>query len=455
MAGHSLIHCWSHTPRGGHVMASIALILAASAEALGQSQTTSQSDAAASTQPTQMFDDEADFPMPARDRYMEIQRALGDIHGHSEEEKAERTRLIEERSEAEEAMRAEVKRLNELIFGQRQEELRKRAPAAVTQGRALGFGVLNYPRVDGSTSAHPLGVLLACRLLGANYEWTNLGPSAGPLAPYPGLFVLRGSYTPSSYFVQYAIQARTEPPSAARRGRIINELIVVHNGTHVAYENVIKGNADFALTARRPSESELKLAAERDVTLDAQPVALDAFVFIVNRDNPVRSLSTEQLINIFTHDITNWSAVGGDDKPITTFRRNRDSGSEELFRDVFLKGRRLDDIEAATRRELIASGMMGPYHQLTENERGIGYSVYYYEHFMSASPYTRTLAVAGVRPTSDTIRSGEYPYVTKVYAVIRKDTPTDAPARRLRDWLLSPEGQAVVEESGYVPLPAE
>ena len=61
-------------------------------------------------------------------------------------------------------------------------------------------------------------------------------------------------------------------------------------------------------------------------------------------------------------------------------------------------------------------------------------------------------AVNGIAPSDDTIRNRTYPYVTDVYAVVRNNTPADSPAVRLRDWLLTPEGQAVVKESGYVPL---
>jgi phosphate transport system substrate-binding protein len=73
---------------------------------------------------------------------------------------------------------------------------------------------------------------------------------------------------------------------------------------------------------------------------------------------------------------------------------------------------------------------------------------------MSGSPRTRTIAVDGVEPTYETIRQRKYPYTTEVFVVTRKGiVPTD-PAARLRNWLLSPEGQSVVRESGYVPLAA-
>jgi phosphate transport system substrate-binding protein len=64
----------------------------------------------------------------------------------------------------------------------------------------------------------------------------------------------------------------------------------------------------------------------------------------------------------------------------------------------------------------------------------------------------RALAVEGVLPTSDTIGSCRYPFVTEVYVVVLGDLSSKLPAHRLRDWLLGPTGQAVVAESGYVPI---
>ena len=104
---------------------------------------------------------------------------------------------------------------------------------------------------------------------------------------------------------------------------------------------------------------------------------------------------------------------------------------------------------------LTGLSMTAPFNHLYDDENGIAYSVYYYEHFMAISPHTRTIAVDGIMPTYETIRTQQYPYFTEVYAVIRKDLSRDSKIYKLREWLLSPEGQAVVKESGYVPLGIE
>jgi ABC-type phosphate transport system substrate-binding protein len=95
--------------------------------------------------------------------------------------------------------------------------------------------------------------------------------------------------------------------------------------------------------------------------------------------------------------------------------------------------------------------MSGVYLELSSDKVGLGYSVYYYERFMARSPRTRVISVDGIEPTFETIRDRKYPYTCDVLVVTRKGLDETAPARRLRDWLRSPEGQAVVRESGYVP----
>jgi phosphate transport system substrate-binding protein len=102
-------------------------------------------------------------------------------------------------------------------------------------------------------------------------------------------------------------------------------------------------------------------------------------------------------------------------------------------------------------KQLVGRLMSTPYLQITSDELGIGYSVYYYEHFMSGSPRTRMIAVDGIEPNPETIGGRKYPYVSEVFVVTRNGLPSDSPAAKLGAWLLSPEGQLVVRASGYVP----
>ena len=103
--------------------------------------------------------------------------------------------------------------------------------------------------------------------------------------------------------------------------------------------------------------------------------------------------------------------------------------------------------------KMVAHSMMGPYNRLPREDNGIGFTFYYYHKFMSGLPGTKLCAVNGVLPSTETVRSGQYPLVTEVYLVHREGlSPDNSPAGRLVGWLLSEEGQVVVAQSGYVPL---
>jgi ABC-type phosphate transport system substrate-binding protein len=351
------------------------------------------------------------------------------------------------------------------LYTARHQELSTRAPAATPAARQLGFDVLSYPRIDGSTSAHPLAVLIACHCLDAPYEWSERRP-AGSFYEYGGIRggvvdgggpLVDGFREPEFYLLEYTLQARTTGPGLApdRLAVIINRLLTTNAATHEAYVNLIEGRSDVGLLARPPSPDELKLAIEKNVALDAVACALDAFVFLVHEENPVTNLTSAQIRDIYTGGIKGWQEVGGREDTITAYQREANSGSQELMRDRVMKDLRFAAPEKGRRaRQLILQGMGGPYLALQRDKNGLAYSVYYYEHFMAGSSYTRLLAVDGVEPNFETIRTRKYPYTAPVLAVTRGDLDPAAPAARWRAWLLSAEGQAVVRESGYVPVAA-
>jgi phosphate transport system substrate-binding protein len=223
---------------------------------------------------------------------------------------------------------------------------------------------------------------------------------------------------------------------------------VVHQGTHGAYVNLIENRADLILVARLPSADELELAEDLGVELDIDAVALDAFVFLFNRHNPVSGLTVEEIQDIYTGKITQWDQVGGGDAEIHAYQRDDNSGSQELMETLVMK-----DLEMMAPGEpMVLMGMMGPINRLSEDRDGIGYSVYFFEEFMAPNEEIKLVKVDGILPSYDSIAARKYPFTTEVYAVVRKDLADSSGAFQLRDWLLSPEGQKVVVKSGYVPI---
>lgn len=285
----------------------------------------------------------------------------------------------------------------------------------------LGLTIYNYPRTDSSTSAYPLNYIIACNILNATYMW--------------------GSY-----------YGHTKDLLIASNDTNISSFIrnIKYSGTHNAYVNLIDGNVDLVLEARLPSSDELLYAKNNSVTLIAKPIALDAFVFISNVANPVNSLTIQQIQDIYTGIITNWSQVGVKPINITAYQREKNSGSQELMETLVMK-----DLQMANTPELIEYGMGGPFEQLIYDWEGSGiaYTVYYYKEFLtSTSEVIKMIGVNGVIPSYENISNGDYDYITEVYAVIRSDLNNESKVYMLRDWLLGEEGQQIVKQSGYVPI---
>jgi phosphate transport system substrate-binding protein len=280
-----------------------------------------------------------------------------------------------------------------------------------------------YPKVDGSTSAHPLQVVVACEILDVLCVWQP-DPFTGVRMMAPDL-AYQGS------------------PQAVET--IFN---IVHNGTHGSYMNLIEGSTDLVLVARSPSEDELNAAKEKAVTLDVRAVALDAFVFLLNIENPVDDLTIDNVRDIYTGKTANWTEFGVAAKQVQPYQRNPNSGSQELMETLVMKGTPMIDAP-----EMILESMMGPIHAIAEDRWGIGYSVYYYAVFIFPHEQVKLIAIDGVEPTSDNIAKRAYPLTTEVYAVVREGMPMDSTAMMLRNWLLTHEGQATIAESGYVPIP--
>jgi phosphate transport system substrate-binding protein len=280
----------------------------------------------------------------------------------------------------------------------------------------------DYPKVDGSTSTYPLHMVIACKAFGVRCTWQETMPLSSERTIGPDMM--------------QRVRAEAD--------RVFN--LVRHTGTNSAYINLIQGKADLILVARAPSEDELKAAKENRVELDVRAFALDAFVFLVNVQNPVDDLKIENVRDIYTGKITDWATFGGKGQ-IKAYQRDRNSGSQELMEALVMKGAPM-----LKSPNMIIETMMGAVNAIGKEPVGIGYSVYYYATFMLPDKNVKLIGVNGIKPTSENIAKHTYPLATEVYAVTRRNMPKGSTAIMLRDWLLTDEGKAAIAESGYVPL---
>lgn len=220
------------------------------------------------------------------------------------------------------------------------------------------------------------------------------------------------------------------------------------NTTDPSYHALAERRSDLLLVYEpsQPTIDELNVFE----TMDVREIGLDALVFIVNEDNPVTSLTAEQIRGIYSGKITNWKQVGGNDIEIVPFQRPALSGSQTLMLNLMMK----DTAIMAPDIEVVESDVMGNNLEdvaaYNNSDNAIGYSVYYYTQNMYTQPGLKYIAVDGVFPSTETISSREYGYVDPFYGVIPLDA--DPKAEALLDWLLTKDGQQLLKNCGYVPI---
>lgn len=189
---------------------------------------------------------------------------------------------------------------------------------------------------------------------------------------------------------------------------------------------------------------------QSDVKLEVKPIGRDALVFLANEANPVNNLTTQQLLNIYGGQTTNWQQVGGADAPIVAYQRSEDSGSQTMFRKLLMKDNPLMDAPSH-----LAPGDMGELvdevASYNNTANALGFSVYYYIEQMYSQPGLKLMSVDGVAPTDATIEDRSYPLCNEFFAVIRADAAADSPERLLFDWLTTDAGAQCLRTAGYVP----
>lgn len=229
-----------------------------------------------------------------------------------------------------------------------------------------------------------------------------------------------------------------------------------YTNTHPGYVRLINDEVDL-IVVTEPSEEELKLAEEAGVELEIIPVVKEGFVFYVNEKNPVKSLTLEQIQNIYAGEIKNWKDVGGNDKEIRAFQRPENSGSQTGMYSLVMKNKKIME---APKEDMIEtmSEIINLVSSYDNGENSIGYSYYYYATTMydgidkEVADRIRLLQIDGVEPNYETIKDNTYPLETAYYIVINKDEPEDSNTRKLVKEMLSTRGQAVAKEAGYVPV---
>lgn len=176
-------------------------------------------------------------------------------------------------------------------------------------------------------------------------------------------------------------------------------------------------------------------------------VALDGLSVYVNAQNPVAELTVEQLELIFTAKIRNWKELGGPDLPITVYSRENSSGTYEFFKEHVLKGK---DFAASAQT---MPGTAAVLQAVAKDPKGIGYGGAAYGAGAKHLNIKKDDASPGFEPTEENVVNGAYPISRHLFIYVNPALDKGDVANYLK-WIRSDEGQAVVKDVGYFPLPA-
>lgn len=226
------------------------------------------------------------------------------------------------------------------------------------------------------------------------------------------------------------------------------DISVTGGGSGTGIAALINGTTDICAASRGMKEKEQKLAKENNAFPVEISVARDGIVMIVHPENPVNSLTTDQLRLIYTGKVTNWKDVGGADAPILLLSRESSSGTFVFFQEHVLDK---EDFSASAR---LLPGTSALVQSVAADRGAIAYVGLGFA--AEAQGTVKTLGVQAsnqaepVIPSEETVRSGAYA-VSRPLFFYTNGEPKDA-IKQFIDFCLSPAGQKIVRETGYVPV---
>ncbi|HYE67349.1 MAG TPA: phosphate ABC transporter substrate-binding protein [Anaerovoracaceae bacterium] len=200
--------------------------------------------------------------------------------------------------------------------------------------------------------------------------------------------------------------------------------------------------ADFGALSRNVKDEEKGSVTEEFV------IAKDGVAVIINPESKVENLTIEQIKKIYTGEIKNWEEVGGDDAQIVVVSREEGSGTRGAFTEitkVMEKNEAGEEIDNTTKDALVQGSTGAVMQTVATTPNTIGYV-----SLGSLSDTVKTVNVEGVTPTEETVLSGEYK-ISRPFLYVTGGELTEA-AQLFMDFILSDEGQTIVEESGFIPV---
>jgi phosphate transport system substrate-binding protein len=222
-------------------------------------------------------------------------------------------------------------------------------------------------------------------------------------------------------------------------------LQVTGGGSGTGIAALISGTTDICQSSRAMKPAEKEKLRDRYNTSGVEiPVARDGLSIYVHASNPVNELTLDQLKQIFTGKITNWKDVGGPDARIIVYSRENSSGTYVFFKENVLGGADF------TARAQTMPGTGVVVNAVAKEKNGIGYGGAAYAKGIKIPKVKKDASSPAIAPSLETVKAGTYALARPLFFYVR-NAPSGA-IKAFKDWVLSPEGQAIASKVGYYPV---
>jgi phosphate transport system substrate-binding protein len=225
---------------------------------------------------------------------------------------------------------------------------------------------------------------------------------------------------------------------------------VTGGGSGTGIAALINKTVDIANASRAMKKEEIAAAQKNGVEPVEHTVARDAIAVVVHPSNPVQGLSLPQLADIYTGKIKNWKEVGGADLPIVLLSRESNSGTYVYFLENVVRQGKKSDLMFSPDTLLMPSSE-GISNEVRMNPNAIGYDgLGYVTSDQKVVAVAKDATSPHVLPSVATVNDNTYPISRPLYMYTAGKPQGEV--KVYLDWILGPEGQAVVPTLGFVPL---
>lgn len=226
---------------------------------------------------------------------------------------------------------------------------------------------------------------------------------------------------------------------------------VTGGGSGTGIAALVNGTVDIANASRQIKDEEVAEANSNGVEPIEFIIARDAIAVIVNPENPVNELTLQQISDIYSGKVQNWSEVGGEDRPIVRLSRETNSGTHVYFLETVLRLGNSDDPTLFSTDTLLLPSSEGIIAEVRQNPNAIGYDgLGYVPDDLKMIAIAEQEGGAYVLPSIPTVNDKTYPIARDLY-MYTNGQPAGV-IKEYLDWILSAEAQQIVADLGFVPV---